>query len=94
MASKNALLGLMKSDAVELAKVGIRVNVVSSFGIVTKMIEEWLDEVSNGMCPKEVLEAEMQRNATNGRKLTVDDVANAFLFLASGEASYIMYIIL
>ncbi|XP_057872325.2 short chain aldehyde dehydrogenase 1-like [Cryptomeria japonica] len=42
MASKNALLGLMKSGAVELAKEGIRVNVVSSFGIVTKMIEEWL----------------------------------------------------
>ncbi|XP_057872987.2 secoisolariciresinol dehydrogenase-like [Cryptomeria japonica] len=89
MASKNALLGLMKSGAVELAKVGIRVNAVSSFGIVTKMIEEWLDEVSNGMCPKEVLEDEMQRNATNGRKLTVDDVANAFLFLAADEASYI-----
>ncbi|KAH9298844.1 hypothetical protein KI387_030526, partial [Taxus chinensis] len=88
--AKHAVVGLMKSGAVELGKVGIRVNAVSSNAIVTAMIEKWLDEVSDGACPKEVFEEDMARCATfTGKRLTVDDVANAFMFLASNEASYI-----
>eukprot|EP01018_Ginkgo_biloba_P035680 Gb_32312 [translate_table: standard] len=90
MASKHAVLGLMKSAAVELGKVGIRVNAVSCSGIVTKMLEEWIAEVSNGQCPPEALQAEIDGYATfRGHRLTVHDMANAFLFLASDHAPYI-----
>eukprot|EP01018_Ginkgo_biloba_P035859 Gb_35796 [translate_table: standard] len=90
MASKHGVLGLMKSVAVELGKVGIRVNAVSCYGIITKMLEEWIAEVSNGQCPPEALQAEMDGHATfKGHSLTVHDMANAFLFLASDEAPYI-----
>eukprot|EP01018_Ginkgo_biloba_P035854 Gb_30464 [translate_table: standard] len=71
-------------------KVGIRVNAVSCYGIITKMLEEWIAEVSNGQCPPEALQAEMDGHATfKGRSFTVHDIANAFLFFASDEAPYI-----
>lgn len=89
VAAKHAVAGLVKSGAVELGKVGIRVNAVSAAALVTKMVAEWWAEVAEG-CPKEVLEAELAKNTTlKGRTLTVDDVANAFVFLASEESGYI-----
>eukprot|EP01018_Ginkgo_biloba_P027407 Gb_40683 [translate_table: standard] len=86
--TKHGVLGLVKSAAVELGRHGIRVNAVSAYGVVTKMLEEWIRDVSDGQCSGEMLQSEFDRQATfQGKRLTVEDVAQAFLFLASDETA-------
>lgn len=78
-ASKFAVNGLVKSLSRELAQDGIRVNAVAPGVTRTDMLaslpKEMIDRVSSGIPLKRVGEPE--------------DIANAFLFLASDMASYI-----
>lgn len=78
-ASKSALNGLTKSLARELGKYNIRVNAVAPGIIKTDMVEN---------LPKEMIEP-LINNIPLKRIGTKEDVANAFLFLASDMASYI-----
>ena len=78
-ASKFAVNGLTLSLARELGPKGIRVNAVAPGIIETDMMKA---------VPKEVIEPMVQRIPL-GRLGTPRDIANAFLFLASDEASYI-----
>ncbi|XP_015059959.1 secoisolariciresinol dehydrogenase-like [Solanum pennellii] len=82
-ASKNALLGLTKNVGVELAKYGIRVNSVSPYAISTPLMlnafrvnkemgDKWFAEGAN----------------LKGVLLSVEDVANGVLYLASDESKY------
>ncbi|XP_038689814.1 zerumbone synthase-like [Tripterygium wilfordii] len=90
-ASKHAVLGLTKNVAAELGKHGIRVNCVSPYALMTPM--------SQNSLPEEVRNDEMFIAGSNdfirkvanlqGVDFTVDDVANAVLFLASDEAKYV-----
>lgn len=77
--SKFAVNGLTKSLARELAPFNIRVNAVAP-GIINT------DMVSN--LPKEMIEP-LIKSIPLGRIGEPKDVANAFLFLASDNASYI-----
>lgn len=77
--SKFAVNGITKSLARELGKYGIRVNAVAPGIIATDMVAA-LDQ--------NMIKA-MEANVPVGRLGEPEDIANAFLFLASDMASYI-----
>lgn len=85
-ASKHALVGLAKSQAIELATYGVRVLTIHPTGVNTPM-NDGLAEME-GSTPIEIAE----RSAGNLIPVPwveVEDVANSVLFLASDKARYI-----
>ncbi len=78
-ASKAGLLGLTKSVARELARRNVTVNAITPGFIVTDMTEKMTDKAREAMIEQIPL----------GRLGIADDVANAVLFLASDQSSYI-----
>lgn len=78
-ASKFGVIGMTKTWARELGKSGIRVNVVCPGSIETSILQDM---------PQDVL-SEMLRRTPLRRLGKPEEVANAFAFLASDEASYI-----
>ncbi|KMT16378.1 hypothetical protein BVRB_3g055230 [Beta vulgaris subsp. vulgaris] len=88
--SKHAVLGLTKSVAAELGLHGIRVNCVSPYAIPTNLAfphlpeDERTEDVIAGFRAFSGSKANLK-----GLELTVDDVANSVLFLASDEARYV-----
>lgn len=83
-ASKFAVNGLTKSLARELGNDNIRVNAVAPGVILTDMMKD---------VPESVIEP-IIKGIPLGRIGTPEDIANAFLFLASDMASYITGVIL
>ncbi len=83
-ASKFAVNGLTLSLARELGPKGIRVNAVAPGIIETDMMKA---------VPKEVIEPMVARIPLR-RMGQPEDIANAFVFLASDEASYITGVVL
>ncbi len=83
-ASKFAVNGLTVSLARELGPKGIRVNAVAPGIIETDMMKA---------VPKEVIDPIIARIPL-GRLGQPEDIANAFVFLASDEASYITGVVL
>ena len=83
-ASKFAVNGLTLSLARELGPKGIRVNAVAPGITETDMMKA---------VPKEVIEP-LIRQIPLGRLGQPEDIANAFAFLASDEASYITGVVL
>jgi 3-oxoacyl-[acyl-carrier protein] reductase len=78
-ASKAGQLGFMRTAAVELARQNITVNAVLPGNILTEgLIELGAD-----------YQASMAASIPAGRLGSVDDIANACLFLATDEAAYI-----
>lgn len=79
-ASKAGLNGLIKTAALELARENITVNGVEPGYILTQAMLQLVskDELSD-----------MAEMIPNGQLGTPEDIANAMLFLASDEASYI-----
>lgn len=82
--SKFAVNGLTKSLARELAPEGIRVNAVAPGVTHTDMVDDLPDEVIKPLIASIPL----------GRMAEPQDIANAFLFLASDMASYISGVVL
>lgn len=78
-ASKAAVIGMTKTWAKELGRKGITVNAVAPGFIQTAMTEKM---------PKEVT-ARMLQVIALGQLGQAEDVANAYVFLASDEAKYI-----
>jgi 3-oxoacyl-[acyl-carrier protein] reductase/7-alpha-hydroxysteroid dehydrogenase len=78
-ASKYAVNGITKSLARELGKYNIRVNAVAPGITETDMVKN---------LPKEMIEP-LIKTIPLGRIGKVEDVSNAFLFLASDMASYV-----
>ena len=79
--SKHAVEGVTKSVALETAKLGIRVNAVAPGPTDTGMLTRFTRTPEN----KAALAAEVPL----GRLGLADEVANAIVFIASDEASYI-----
>ncbi|KUG08208.1 3-oxoacyl-ACP reductase FabG [Solirubrum puertoriconensis] len=78
-ATKAGLIGLTKTLAKELGKHNITVNAVAPGFIATDMI---------GTIPEKVID--MMKERTPLRRLgTPEDIASAYLFLASDEASFV-----
>uniref|UniRef100_M4DR21 3-oxoacyl-[acyl-carrier-protein] reductase n=2 Tax=Brassica campestris TaxID=3711 RepID=M4DR21_BRACM len=88
--SKHAVLGLTRSVAAELGQHGIRVNCVSPYAVATNLALAHLpeDERNEGVVAGFRSFAAANANL-KGVELTVDDVANAVLFLASDESRYV-----
>ena len=78
-ASKAGLIGLTKSVARELARRNVTANAVAPGFIVTDMTENMTDKAREAMIEQIPL----------GRLGESEDVANAVLFLASDQSSYI-----
>lgn len=78
-ASKFAVNGLTKSLARELAPDGIRVNAVAPGVTDTDMVANLPEQMREGI----------KKTIPLGRIGTPEDVANAFVYLASDKASYV-----
>ena len=79
VATKSGVVGMTKVWSRELGKFGIRVNAVAPGFIATEMITAMPEKVLDGMKSRTPL----------GRLGDPRDIANAYLFLASEEASFI-----
>lgn len=79
VATKAGLIGMTKTWAKELGRKGITVNAVAPGFIATDMV---------AAMPEEVLK-QMESKVPVGRLGAPEDIANAYLFLASNSASYI-----
>lgn len=86
-ASKFALTGLTKSAALEYGQAGIRVNEIAPCMIMTDMVQTYLDKsaaTGTGLTLDDIMAKLPLRRV--GKP---DDIANAVLFLCSGDASFI-----
>ena len=79
--SKGGLGNLTKTLALEYADRGIRVNSVAPGATVSPINRAWIDD------PK--ARAEVESHIPMGRAGTAEEMAAAFVFLASDDASYI-----
>lgn len=79
--SKGAIGNLTKTLALEYAANGIRVNGVAPGATVTDINASWIDD------PK--ARANVESHIPLGRAAQAEEIAAAFLFLASDEAAYI-----
>lgn len=79
VATKSAVIGMTKVWARELGRSGIRVNAIAPGFTSTEMIASMPENILDGMKARVPL----------GRLGEPRDIANAYLFLASDEASYI-----
>lgn len=78
-ATKAAVIGMTKTWAKELGKKGINVNAVAPGFTRTSMVEKMPEKVLNNM-----------ESITSLKRLGIpEDIANAYLFLASNESDYI-----
>lgn len=82
--SKGAIRMITRGSALELAEHEIRVNAVGPGQIATEFIEGWSEEAQEAAETGDLL-----KDVPLGRAGTPEDVAGAYLFLASDEASYI-----
>jgi len=78
-ATKSGLIGMTKTLARELGRKGITCNCIAPGFIATEMVAKM---------PTEVIE-QMKTKVPIGRLGTPEDIAAAYLFLSSDEASYI-----
>lgn len=79
VASKAGVIGMTKVWARELGRYGIRVNAVAPGFTATEILKSMPEKVLDGMKARTPL----------GRMGEPSDIANAYLFLASDEASFI-----
>jgi len=88
VASKHAVLGLARSAALDLGRRGIRVNALGPGPVATEALLERMAtrERERGIPVEDALAAAAAQTAL-GRIATVDEVAAAALFLASGLSS-------
>lgn len=89
-ASKHGLVGLTRSNAVELGRFGIRVNAVCPNHITTGL-GHWQNQFFSeklGLSYDDYLQGIRNRNPL-GRTGQTEDIASAVAFLASAQSSYI-----
>lgn len=79
VATKSGVIGMTKVWSRELGRFGIRVNAVAPGFIATEMVTSMPEKILDGMKSRTPL----------GRLGEPRDIANAYLFLASDEASFI-----
>jgi len=84
--SKHAVVGLMRSAALECAPLNIRVNTINPSPIATRMIES----IEQGLAPgaTEKIKARITSTIPMRRYGQPEEVARLALFLASDESSY------
>ncbi len=83
-ASKGAVRMITRGSALELAEHGVRVNAVAPGQIATEFVEGWSD-LAREMADEE----EFLKPVPLDRAGTPEDVAPAYLYLASEDADYV-----
>jgi NAD(P)-dependent dehydrogenase (short-subunit alcohol dehydrogenase family) len=83
-ASKHAVVGLTRTAALEYARHGIRVNAVCPAFIPTPMVERLIEQGGPHMTAER-----LKAMQPMGRMGTVEEVAQAVVWLCSEESSYI-----
>jgi NAD(P)-dependent dehydrogenase (short-subunit alcohol dehydrogenase family) len=88
VASKHAVLGLVRSAALDLGRRGVRVNAIAPGAVATDALLERMRtrERERGIRVEDALAAAAAQSAL-GRMATAEDVAGAALFLASDLAA-------
>lgn len=81
VASKHAVVGLMRVAALEGAAAGIRVNTIHPSPVDGRM----MNSLESGMGDAAEVEKQLKASIPLGRYATQEDVANLVLFLASEE---------
>lgn len=84
-ASKGAVMLMTQSAAIDGGPLGIRVNCVCPGYVKTPMYDDWIEEQSD---PEGAVRATV-RKMPIGRMGTPRDVADAFVYLGSDEASWV-----
>ncbi|MEM9773118.1 MAG: beta-ketoacyl-ACP reductase [Chloroflexota bacterium] len=79
VATKSGVIGMTKVWARELGRYGIRVNAIAPGFTMTDMVAKMPSKVIEGM----------QARVPLGRLGQPEDIANAYAFMASDEASYV-----
>jgi 3-oxoacyl-[acyl-carrier protein] reductase len=79
VATKAGVIGMTKVWARELGRAGVRVNAVAPGFTATEMVMQMPEKILDGMRSRTPL----------GRMAEPRDIANAYLFLASDEASFV-----
>jgi 3-oxoacyl-[acyl-carrier protein] reductase len=79
VASKAGVIGMTKVWARELGRYGIRVNAIAPGFIATEMVMDMPEKILDGM----------KQHTPLGRLGEPQDIANAYAFLASDQASFI-----
>jgi NAD(P)-dependent dehydrogenase (short-subunit alcohol dehydrogenase family) len=85
--SKHAVMGLVKSAALELAPHNIRINTVNPGPIENRMMRS-IEEQANPNDPSNVKNGFLSKIAL-GRYGTNEEIANVVLFLASNDSAYV-----
>lgn len=88
-ACKHAVAGLLKSAAKEFMAFGARVNYICPGGLDTKLMRKTVENFLPGKTYEEGCEIFSHAYLDN-RLCTVEDVANAMLFLASDVSSHMI----
>ena len=83
-ATKGAVRMITRGAALELAEYGIRVNAVAPGQIATEFIEGWSEEATEKAASNDLI-----KPVPLGRAGMPADVAGAYLYLASDDASYV-----
>jgi NAD(P)-dependent dehydrogenase (short-subunit alcohol dehydrogenase family) len=86
IASKHAVIGLMRTAAAELAPLGIRVNTVNPGPIENRMMRSIEGQAAPGH--GDAVRAGFTKQIPLGRYGTNEEIAALALFLASDESSY------
>ncbi|OLO29029.1 oxidoreductase [Alkalihalophilus pseudofirmus] len=91
IASKHAVVGLTKATAVEAATYGVRVNAVNPSPVNTRMMRS----LEAGFNPEyaEQVKEKLTQTIPLGRYGESEDIANAVLYLASEQSSFITGVI-
>jgi NAD(P)-dependent dehydrogenase (short-subunit alcohol dehydrogenase family) len=82
--SKGAIRMITRGSALELAEYGIRVNAVAPGQIATEMTAGWADEAMEKIANDGLI-----KPVPLGRAGTPEDLAPAYLYLASDQAGYV-----
>ena len=85
--SKHAVIGLMRSAALEGAPLNIRVNTVNPSPVETRMMRS----LEEGSAPghAEIARASITKRIPLGRYASPNDIANVMLFLCSADAQFL-----
>eukprot|EP00762_Andalucia_godoyi_P002010 ANDGO_02622.mRNA.1 putative oxidoreductase YxjF len=83
--AKHALVGLTRSTALEGAQYGVRSNLVCPGFVLTDLVKKQIPEQAQalGISEDDVIKKVMLKNTVDGEFSTVEDIAEACVFLAA-----------